>query len=187
MICSNRVDSIERLRNLRSHSMSSLTMDRHLGRTSSYDVSSVGLNYRMTEMQGALGRVQLGKVLQGNAKRRSLTEKYKSILADSDILLPFTSDSKDEKEFSAHHIMPVLLPLHADRAEVTKNLRAQGIQTSIHYPAFHSFSGYRGVIQKGDAPVSDEICERELSLPLHPRLSISGVEEISHALLEAVS
>lgn len=187
MICSNRVDSIERLRNLRSHSMSSLTMDRHLGRTSSYDVSSVGLNYRMTEMQGALGRVQLGKVLQGNAKRRSLTEKYKSILADSDILLPFTSDSKDEKEFSAHHIMPVLLPLHADRAKVTKNLRAQGIQTSIHYPAFHSFSGYRGVIQKGDAPVSDEICERELSLPLHPRLSISGVEEISHALLEAVS
>ncbi|EJW22103.1 hypothetical protein IMCC14465_04970 [alpha proteobacterium IMCC14465] len=186
MICSNRSESVQRLRNLRSHSMSSLTLDRHLGRASSYDVAGVGLNYRMTEMQAALGRVQLRKVLDGNAKRETLTNKYKSLLAASDIILPFTLANKEEKYSSAHHIMPVLLPKHANRAKVINKLSAQGIQTSIHYPAFHSFSGYSGFIQKGDAPVSDEICDRELSLPLHPRLTIAGVEDIAKALLETV-
>ena len=52
----------EKLRHLRSHGMTSLTLDRHKGRAISYDVILPGLNYRMDEMRAALGLVQLKKI-----------------------------------------------------------------------------------------------------------------------------
>ena len=47
-------------------------------------------------------------------------------------------------------------------------LKKKGIQTSIHYPAFHTFLAYKSLIKRGELPIVDEICDRELTLPLHP-------------------
>jgi dTDP-4-amino-4,6-dideoxygalactose transaminase len=64
-------------RYLRSHGMSTLTLDRHKGRAVSYDVLQPGLNYRMDEMRAALGIVQLGKLKDAYEERRKLTEHYR--------------------------------------------------------------------------------------------------------------
>ena len=60
------------LKALRSHGMSTLTLDRHKGRAITYDVEQVGLNYRMDEMRAALGSVQLEKLEEGNRRRGCL-------------------------------------------------------------------------------------------------------------------
>jgi dTDP-4-amino-4,6-dideoxygalactose transaminase len=68
-------------RYLRSHGMSTLTLDRHQGRAVSYDVLQPGLNYRIDEMRAALGCVQLKKLEAANRERRRMTERYHGALS----------------------------------------------------------------------------------------------------------
>jgi dTDP-4-amino-4,6-dideoxygalactose transaminase len=72
MVTSCNPDLIQRLRYLRSHGMTTLTLDRHKGRAITYDVTEPGLNYRMDEMRAAIGLVQLDKLPAGNARRKDL-------------------------------------------------------------------------------------------------------------------
>jgi dTDP-4-amino-4,6-dideoxygalactose transaminase len=73
----------QRLRYLRSHGMTTLTLDRHQGRAISYDVMQPGLNYRMDEIHAALGLAQLAKLPAGNQRRAELTAAYRRRLAGS--------------------------------------------------------------------------------------------------------
>ena len=68
----------QKLGYLRSHGMTTLTLDRHKGRAITYDVAQPGLNYRMDEMRAAIGSVQLDKLPAGNAGVESSTERYQS-------------------------------------------------------------------------------------------------------------
>lgn len=181
MLTGKNPDLMERAGKLRSHGMSSLTIDRHEGRTLSYDVLEPGLNYRFDEIRAALGLVQLKKLIPANKKRAERTKLYRSILGNQQgILIPW-SKAPDYLE-SSHHIFPVLLPEGCKRNQIMEALREKGIQTSIHYPAFHSFSAY-GQAFSGKTPLADEISERVLTLPLYPTMAEKMVEEVCHTLL----
>ena len=154
----------------RSHGMTSMTIDRHEGKTVSYDVVQPGLNYRIDEIRCALGLVQLSKVDTNNLKRKELVEYYIAQLKekDSSIIIPFEKIS--EKTVSSYHIFPILLPKEANRIEVMSKLKEKGIQTSIHYPSFKDFSYYAPfAIDK--LKYADEISKRVLTLPLYPDLT----------------
>lgn len=183
MVFAKDSQKMELIRSMRSHGMSSLTLDRHLGRATTYDVTSIGLNYRPDELRAALGLEQLKKLASGNAKRRALTNRYIKNLHGSTIVVPFSD--KDEGIVSACHIMPIILPKSADRSLIMDKMKQAGIQTSIHYPSFASFSIYNGSVDVCSLLVASEICERELSLPLHPRLSIKDVDLVSEELLRS--
>ena len=173
----------EKLRHLRSHGMTSLTLDRHKGRAISYDVILPGLNYRMDEMRAALGLVQLKKLDEGNLKENiSLTdiENFES----SPIKIPFMMQPDDS--ISAYHILPVLLPDKCDRLEVINALKEKKIQTSIHYPPFWGFKAYEHLFSIEDAPITSQICSRELTLPLFPSMTEEEVDEVSNALLQVI-
>lgn len=171
----------QRLRYLRSHGMTTLTLDRHKGRAITYDVAVPGLNYRMDEIRAAIGLVQLQKLPAGNARRQTLTERYRRNLLGSQLTIPFAELPSDAT--SAFHILPVLLPAGCNRVAVIDALKAQGIQSSIHYPPFWSFSGYEGLFNAADTPLTAEICERELTLPLFPTMTDEEVDMVTTALL----
>lgn len=172
------------LKALRSHGMSTLTLDRHKGRAISYDVEQVGLNYRIDEIRAALGIVQLEKLEEGNRSRCELTGMYKQALQGSGVSMAF--DHLELSEENAYHILPVLLPEHSERTEVIGKLRENGIQTSIHYPPFWNFTAYQDSTDPADAPVVREICDRELTLPLYPTMTSEQVHKVVSALIEAV-
>jgi len=172
----------QRLRYLRSHGMTTLTLDRHKGRAITYDVAEPGLNYRMDEIRAAIGLVQLDKLPAGNARRGSLTERYRRNLADSPVTMPF--EYLADGAISSYHVLPVLLPAGCDRVAVIGALKAKGIQSSIHYPPFWSFTAYEGWFDSATAPVAAEICERELTLPLYPTMTDEQVDMVTDALLE---
>jgi dTDP-4-amino-4,6-dideoxygalactose transaminase len=184
MVTSCNPDLIQRLRYLRSHGMTTLTLDRHKGRAITYDVTEPGLNYRMDEMRAAIGLVQLDKLPAGNARRKDLTDRYRRNLSGSRILMPFASLPSGSE--SVYHILPVLLPEGCDRKAVIESLKAKGIQSSIHYPAFWSFTAYSGEFSPESAPVAASICERELTLPVFPTMTDEEVDMVTTALLEAV-
>ena len=173
-----------KLRSLRSHGMTTLTLDRHSGRAISYDVVEPGLNYRMDEMRAAIGSVQLDKLPVGNAARATLTDRYRSNLIDSDISIPFCG--QPEHSTAAYHILPVLLPYSTDRVAVINSLKAKGIQTSIHYPPFWSFTAFKDQFAKTDCPITAEICDRQLTLPLFPTMTVEEVDLVTCAIKEAL-
>jgi dTDP-4-amino-4,6-dideoxygalactose transaminase len=164
--------------------MTTLTLDRHKGRAITYDVAEPGLNYRMDEMRAAIGLVQLDKLPAGNARRKELTERYRMNLSGSSVSMPFSNLSADA--ISAHHILPVLLPVGSNRKAVIEALKAKGIQSSIHYPPFWNFTAYFGQFSAADAPVAAEICDRELTMPLFPTMTKEEVDLVTKSLLECL-
>jgi len=170
---------------LRSHGMTALTLDRHKGRSITYDVAQPGLNYRMDEMRSAIGSVQLDKLPQSNIKRGELTDRYRANLRGSKVLIPF--ENQVSNAISVYHILPVLLPENADRVAVIGALKEKRIQSSIHYPPFWDFKAYQGQFSPDDSPVTADICRRQLTLPLFPTMTEDEVDQVCHALLEALA
>jgi dTDP-4-amino-4,6-dideoxygalactose transaminase len=169
---------------LRSHGMTALTLDRHKGRAISYDVLQPGLNYRMDEMRAALGLVQLAKLADGNSARKRLVELYLEELKTlKGITIPFQGRSE---ESSAYHIFPLLLDPGYDRTAVIEALKTEGIQASIHYPDFRSFSAYKNELPHA-TPIASDISSRGLTLPLYPTMQPSEVRLVCEALGRAMA
>jgi len=184
MVSTQNQELHQKLAYLRSHGMTTLTLDRHKGRAITYDVAQPGLNYRMDEMRAAIGSVQLEKLPAGNARRRELTSRYRSNLAGTLIVMPF--EDQPGKIKSVFHILPVLLPIDADRLSVIGSLKAKGIQSSIHYPPFWDFTAYKEQFLPDDSPITADICLRQLTLPLFPTMTENEVDQVTDALLEAI-
>ena len=185
MVSAGEAALSRRLRYLRSHGMTTLTLDRHQGRAVSYDVIEPGLNYRMDEMRAAIGLVQLDKLPAGNLRREALAGRYRRNLIGSPLHMPF--DKLPGHVVSAHHILPVLLPPRCQRAAVMETLKAAGVQSSIHYPPFWGFTAYKDSMSAQDAPLAADICRRELTLPLYPGMSDEEVDLVTDALLGAIA
>jgi dTDP-4-amino-4,6-dideoxygalactose transaminase len=171
----------ERGRHLRSHGMSSLTLDRYQGRSISYDVIESGLNYRMDEIRAAIGLVQLAKLPEANRCRKNLVEQYRALLDGIPAVhVPFRDYNFGEPSY---HIFPILLDKAVDRVALIQGLKEHGIQSSIHYPSFQEFTAFR---ESGLAKTSiaTDISRRELTLPLFPTMTSRQVELVGSALKE---
>ena len=173
----------QQLAYLRSHGMTTLTLDRHKGRALTYDVAQPGLNYRMDEIHAALGLAQLAKLAGANRRRGELTQEYRRLLSGSSIQMPFAQVSDI---VPAYHILPILLPQESVRERVMIGMRELGVQSSIHYPPFWSFSAYSS-FDPGLTPVTRSIVDRQLTLPLYPDMTELQVRYVVDALMKALS
>jgi dTDP-4-amino-4,6-dideoxygalactose transaminase len=169
----------EKGRHLRSHGMTTLTLDRHEGRAVSYDVTEPGLNYRMDEIRAAIGLVQLEKLPESNRRRGELVKRYRELLNGlARVHVPFGRYALGQPNY---HIFPILLDRSVDRASVIAGLKEHGIQSSIHYPPFQEFTAYRES-DLTDTPIALDISKRELTLPLFPTMSFDQVELVCATL-----
>jgi dTDP-4-amino-4,6-dideoxygalactose transaminase len=142
--------------------MTSLTWDRHKGHASSYDVTELGYNYRMTEMNAALGIEQLKKLRRSNRKRKSLIKIYvENLEGTKGLFIPFLNYPRD----SAFHLFPVILDRNVNREKFMDFLKRAKIQSSIHYPPIHKFREPENYL-----PSTEYVGRHEVTLPLHPLL-----------------
>lgn len=181
MLVTNRDDVAQAVKLLRSHGMTTLTLDRHRGHAHSYDVVALGYNYRIDEIHSALGLAQLRKLKRNNARRRELTEQYRTMLSSKGfegVEIPF-SESQGQPSF---HLFPILLPENIDRRAFMDAMRNDGVQTSIHYPPIHHFDYYRHRYPDVSLPLTEKIASREVTLPLYPRMSDDDVEYVASVL-----
>ena len=174
----------KKIASLRSHGMTSLTLDRHKGRSTSYDVVEPGINYRMDEIRAALGLVQLTKLKKANLDRKKITDRYRTNFKNTNINVPFDKFCINHK--SSYHILPILLPTNTDRGKLMEDLKNEGIQSSIHYPAFWDFEAYRNQFDKKLLPNAANIIPRELTLPLYPSMSNSEIDIVSNAVINNI-
>jgi len=185
MVVTHNKELAERVRRMRSHGMEALSWDKYGGHLSAYDVEKLGYNYRTTEIQSALGIVQLKKLDRNNRKREELVEAYrKELQGVKGISIPFTQF----KGHPSYHLLPILLAPFIDRNKVMERLRDFRIQTSVHYPPIHLFSLYRRNFgyKKGILPKTEEVSRREVTLPLHPRMNVEDVKWIAKKVKEVI-
>jgi dTDP-4-amino-4,6-dideoxygalactose transaminase len=183
MITTNNDDLAKRIRLMRSHGMTTMTLDRHKGRAFSYDVVELGYNYRIDEIRSAIGIVQLGKLEDCNIRRCEIDQIYRERFVDIyGIKVPF--DTK--YGVSSHHIFPILLDKEVNRQEFMEYLKNNGIQTSIHYPPIHLFDYYRRNFgyDEGMLSITEEVAKREVTLPLYSSMKNEDVHYVCDVISE---
>lgn len=185
MVTSRRPELAESLRWLRSHGMTTLTLDRHKGHAFGYDVVGLGFNYRMSELNAALGLVQLKYVQERNRRRGELVAAYRrGLAAIPGLSVPFP-EWRGEPAF---HIQPVLLPASTNRFAVMTAMKDAGIQTSIHYRPVDTFTAYveAGFGPSANVPMAHAIGDRVVTLPLYPSMGEAQVAQVCDALAQAL-
>lgn len=146
-----------------------------------YQQVELGYNYRMTNLQAALGHSQLDRLSPFIEQRRNLVRRYQGLLADLSITLPLPSDE------SAWHLYPIRVPAQR-RLAVFSKLRAADIWVQVHYIPVHTQPYYRRLgFKPGDFPEAERYFSEAFSLPLYYDLSHEEQDEVVAVLGEALS
>jgi dTDP-4-amino-4,6-dideoxygalactose transaminase len=149
-----------------------------------YEQLSLGFNYRMTELQAALGLSQLQRLDEFIARRREIAERYDRELAGLPLRLPY----QQPKSRSAYHLYPVCVEAPPDRRAVYDGLAARGIRANVHYIPIHTQPYYRALgFSRGDFPNAEAYYDAALSLPMFAGLEDFEQSRVIEALQETLS
>jgi perosamine synthetase len=174
-----------RLRRLREHGMAVTAHERHASRTvvvESYD--ELGFNYRMTDLQAAVGLVQLGRLDALVAERRSLAERYRDALDDvPGLVLP--GDPPYGTTNYQSYIVRLDDDLPVDRDSVMQELLDRGIASRRGIMAAHLEPACRDLAAP-ELPVTERLTRRTLILPLFHGMDTAQVERVAEALAECL-
>ncbi|HUF82142.1 MAG TPA: UDP-4-amino-4,6-dideoxy-N-acetyl-beta-L-altrosamine transaminase [Burkholderiales bacterium] len=189
MLMTNDHALARKLRLLRTHG---ITRDRSEMQGESegpwyYQQVELGYNYRMTEIQAALGASQLVRLDEFLSRRRELAHRYDALLKG----LPLATPSEDPAGRSSWHLYVIQLELEAlrkSRGAVFERMRAAGVLVNVHYIPVHMQPYYRALgFKPGDFPASERYYERAISLPLYFGLSDADQDRVVDVLRQSVS
>lgn len=149
-----------------------------------YEQLALGFNYRMTDIQAALGTSQLTRIDDYLARRHEIANAYDERLAG----LPLTRPTRLSGRYSALHLYVVQLNDARRRREVFEAMRAAGIGVNVHYIPIHLQPFYRDMgFAPGQFPVAEDYYSRAITLPLHPLLSSEDLDRVVAALTDALA
>lgn len=147
-----------------------------------YQQIELGFNYRITDMQAALGSSQWKKLDRFVERRHLLADRYDAELKDLPLVLPL----RESNGLSALHLYPIRIDPRrtpVTRAEVYASLRAAGIEVNVHYIPVHTQPYYQKMgFRKGDFPEAEKYYAEALSLPMFPSLSEGDQNRVISAL-----
>jgi UDP-4-amino-4,6-dideoxy-N-acetyl-beta-L-altrosamine transaminase len=149
-----------------------------------YEQVALGFNYRMTDIQAALGTSQLARLDFYLRRRHEIGDLYDARLAG----LPLTRPTRLTGRFSAFHLYVVQLDDPARRRPVFEALRAANIGVNVHYIPIHLQPYYRARgFAPGDFPAAEAYYARAITLPLHPQMTEADVDRVVACLGEALA
>jgi UDP-4-amino-4,6-dideoxy-N-acetyl-beta-L-altrosamine transaminase len=149
-----------------------------------YEQVSLGYNYRMTELQAALGLSQMRSIDRFVERRHELAGRYDRLLAD----LPLQRPARSAATYSALHLYPVVLHDASRRRAVFDGMRAAGILVNVHYIPVHLQPYYRHLGSKpGDCPQAEAYYAGALSLPLYYALTEEQQDRVVATLAALLS
>ncbi len=185
MALTNRDDLAAKMKLLRSHG---ITRDSSLMSHESdgpwyYQQIDLGFNYRMTELQAALGLSQLDRLDRYVGRRHELAGRYDQFFSELPVEVPW----QHPDSYSALHLYIIRLKLdriNKSHREVFESLRKQGVGVNLHYVPIHMQPYYQRMgFKVGDFPEAERYYAEAISLPMFPLLT----EEQQDLVVEAVA
>lgn len=152
-----------------------------------YQQVELGYNYRMTDIQAALGVSQMTRLNQYVERRHEIAQRYAELLADMPLTLPW----QHADGYSAYHLYVVRLKLDQIKTthrQVFESLRAKDIMVNLHYIPVHTQPYYQKLGFKcGDFPDSEQYYREAISIPMHVNLTEAELQFVADSLREAIS
>lgn len=152
-----------------------------------YEMLDLGLNFRLTDIQAALGISQLKKIDRFIKKRREIVEIYNKAFSG----LPVKTPQEGKKDFAAWHLYPIRLELNklkVDRREIFDELRKKGLGVQVHYIPVHLQPFYKKTFgfKENDFPVAEGAYTSEISLPLFPAMTAEEVKVVTRIFKDVI-
>jgi len=187
MVTTDDPDIARRIREFRNHGITTTVVDRERSNTWWYEMASLGYNYRLTDLQSALGLSQLARLPQFMHARRQIASRYTDAFADLPQLeLPVVRDDRT----SGWHLYVIRVRpdrLTCGRTEVFAALRAENIGVAVHYipVPWHPYYASLG-FQKGAWPETESSYERMVSLPIFPAMTDADIQDVVDAVRKVI-
>lgn len=188
MAMTNEVRLAKHMQLLRSHGLSSNTEDmdpRDPEEIWNYQQIDLGFNYRITDIQAALGVSQMRRLDEFVTKRHSLARRYDELLASMPVVTPW----QHVDGYSSFHLYPIRLKLakiNKTHHQVYAALRAEGILVNLHYIPVYRQPHYEKMgFGKGYCPEAEKYYSEVISIPMYPGLTEIMQDRVVAAIKEA--
>jgi perosamine synthetase len=187
MVATNDAELAGRVRLLRNHGITTDFRQREARGTWAYDMAELGFNYRLSDINCALGASQVAKLPGWVRRRQELAARYDELFASVEVV---RTPIVPEDRTSGWHLYPVRLQTEvpaAFRQQAFEHLRANGIGVNVHYLPVYLHSSYRDAgYEPGLCAVAEAAYDSLLSLPMWPGLTEDGQDRVVSLLVEAV-
>lgn len=153
-----------------------------------YQQVALGLNYRITDIQAALGVSQMNRLAQYVTRRQEIAARYNRLLADLPVTLPW----QHPDSYSAYHLYVIRMQLDKiapiTHRQVFEAFRAKDILVNLHYIPVHTQPFYQNMgFQQGDFPQAEQYYREAISIPMHPSLTDEEQDFVVATLHETLS
>jgi len=151
-----------------------------------YQQIALGYNYRMTDIQAALGASQMTRLTQYIERRHEIAQAYDTLLSDLPVTLPW----QHPDSYSAYHLYVIRLNLDeisVSHKQVFEALRAKEIMVNLHYIPVHTQPYYQHMgFKAGDFPEAERYYREAISIPMYPTMTAAQQDQVVTALSEAL-
>lgn len=180
MVVTDRPEFAERMRRFRNHGISTDARDRAEKGTWYYEMVDLGYNYRLTDIQCALGITQLQKLPRALAKRRAIAARYDAAFGSLPGVEPLSVSPNVRHAYHLYVVQLDTARLGMDRDTAFRALRERGIGVNVHYIPVHLHPYYQKRLgtKPGTFPVAEAAYERIVSLPMYPAMRDSDVQRV---------
>jgi perosamine synthetase len=188
MVTTESFETAHALRRFRNHGITSDHFQREQLGSWLYEMVELGYNYRLSDIQCALGLSQIKKLGAYISRRRDIARRYDAAFGELAQVQPLKTSGNVEH---AYHLYVIQLDpscLAVDRARIFSALRAEGIGVNVHYLPVHLHPYYRERFGAGPGlcPNAEAASERILSLPIFPAMSDDDVEDVIKAVWKVI-
>ncbi len=175
-VVTNDDELYEKMKWFRSHGM--IKKDFFEG-----EVKSIGHNFRLNEIQSALGLSQLKKAPLLMQKREEIALVYDRIFKDNPYFTPLHPLLKDK---SSNHLYPILMrqKFFTCKKLILENLHKRGILAQVHYKPIYQYQLYQQLFNTAPLKNAEDFYRAEISLPCHANLDLESVQNIAHGVLK---
>ncbi|GCF04764.1 UDP-4-amino-4, 6-dideoxy-N-acetyl-beta-L-altrosamine transaminase [Helicobacter pylori] len=175
-VVTNDGELYEKIKLFRSHGM--LKKDFFEG-----EVKNIGHNFRLNEIQSALGLSQLKKAPLLMQKREEIALAYDRIFKDNPYFTPLHPLLKDK---SSNHLYPILMrqKFFTCKKLILENLHKHGILAQVHYKPIYQYQLYQQLFNTAPLKSAEDFYRAEISLPCHANLDLESVQNIAHGVLK---
>ena len=183
-ITTSDTDLARRLRLFRNHGITTDFRERAAQGAFAYEMVDLGYNYRLSDIQCALGITQLAKLRSSVARRQAIARQYDEAFQRAPAVKPLAVHGDVSHAYHLYVVRFELEALTADRAAIFRALRAEGIGVNVHYLPVHLHPYYQNKFGTGQGlcPVAEAAYERILSLPMFPAMTDDDVRDVVAAV-----